>query len=85
MPAYIDFRGKNERVEVIASEFVDGNVRYCTPAKLVGKVGTLVEYEDDSYNTARPTGYERSYYLIQFDDGTEENVDAAFCRRLEKS
>ena len=41
----------------------------CIPTRpFIGRTGTIIEIEDDAYNTDRPTGDEPCYYLIDFGD-----------------
>ena len=35
----------------------------------LGKVGKVIDVEDEAYNTDRPTGYESVWYLVEFDTG----------------
>jgi hypothetical protein len=50
----------------------------------IGQIGEVVFYEDDAYNTDRPTGYERAYYTIRFADGQEEDIDTAYCHCMKR-
>lgn len=65
------------KVKVILRHFEDGNVIYKTPPHLVNKIGEVIEYQDDAYETSCPTGHEQSYFLISF-DGQEEWINSAF-------
>lgn len=74
------------RAKIIQRRFDDGTgVILSTPPHLVDKEVELLEYEDSGYDTDRPTGYERRYFRVRLEDGTETDVDSAFVVKLDNT
>jgi hypothetical protein len=66
------------KAKVFKHEVRDAGIIDCTPEHLINQEVELLAYEDEGYDTPRPTGHERCYFHIRRADGVEERVDAAF-------
>lgn len=74
-----------KRVQIIGIRFQDAGVIYDSVKMhphLIGRIGIVEDYNDDAYNAERPTGHERAYYTVKFDEDEVVSIDSAFCRSV---